>query len=112
LDLVRYVLPTPPLPARLRRRYLSVNAHAPTRAICSTLIAQAFQSIHYPILPIVEIVKDAKASGPMQNHIVREILHIRDSALFVPRDFDISPYFAVVKPMILRGFDYRELTWM
>lgn len=111
-DLIRYVLPTPPLPERLRRRYLSVGAHAPTRAICSTLIAQAYQSIHYPILPIVEIVEDARAAGPTRRHVVHEVLHIRDSALFVPRDFDISPYFVVVKPTIVRGFDYRQLTWM
>jgi hypothetical protein len=111
-DLIRYVLPTPPLPERLRRRYLSVGAHAPTRAICSTLIAQAFQSIHYPILPIVDIVEDAQAAGAAGHHVLHEILHIRDSALFVPRDFDISPYFVIIKPTIVHGFDYHQLTWM
>jgi hypothetical protein len=29
----------------------------------------------------------------------------------MPRDFDISPYFAVVKPTLEAGFDYRALTW-
>jgi hypothetical protein len=111
-DLIRYVLPTPPLPGRLRRRYLTVAAHAPTRALCSTLIAQAFHSIHYPILPVVDIVEEARAGGATGHHVVREILHIRDSALFVPRDFDISPYFAIIKPTIVQGFDYREMTWM
>jgi hypothetical protein len=111
LDLLRYVLPTPPLPERLRRRYLSVGAHSPTRAICSTLIAQAYQSIHYPILPITEIVEDARAAGPTRRHVLHEVLHIRDSALFVPRDFDISPYFEIVKPTLASGFDYRQLTW-
>ena len=28
--------------------------------------------------------------------VVREILHIRNSTLYVPRDFDISPYFKIV----------------
>src|SRR5258705_1573752 len=41
----------------------------------------------------------------------REILHIRDSSLYMPRDFDISPYFAVVKPTIEEGFDYTALHW-
>ena len=41
----------------------------------------------------------------------REILHIRHHSLFAPRDFDLSPYFAVVKPTIERGFDYRALRW-
>ena len=41
----------------------------------------------------------------------REILHIRDSSLYMPRDFDISPYVEVVKPTIVQGFDYTALHW-
>ena len=29
----------------------------------------------------------------------------------MPRDFDISPYFEIVKPTIIRGFDYTSLHW-
>ena len=29
----------------------------------------------------------------------------------MPRDFDISPYFQVVKPTIEYGFDYTALHW-
>jgi tRNA U34 5-methylaminomethyl-2-thiouridine-forming methyltransferase MnmC len=29
----------------------------------------------------------------------------------MPRDFDISPYFEVVKPTIVYGFDYTALHW-
>jgi hypothetical protein len=29
----------------------------------------------------------------------------------MPRDFDISPYFEVVKPTIVHGFDYTSLHW-
>jgi hypothetical protein len=29
----------------------------------------------------------------------------------MPRDFDISPYFEVVKPTIVLGFDYLSLHW-
>ena len=42
VDLVRYLLPTPPVPVRFRRRMIALGAGSPTRAICSTLIAQAF----------------------------------------------------------------------
>jgi hypothetical protein len=31
--------------------------------------------------------------------------------LYCPRDFDISPYFNVVKPTIARGFNYKSLQW-
>ena len=80
----------------------------PTRAICSTLIAQAFQSVRYPILPTAQSVpsKDPTCPGCMD-----EILHIRHHSLFVPRDFDVSPYFAVPKPTLAAGFDCRTLVW-
>ena len=29
----------------------------------------------------------------------------------MPRDFDISPYFEIVKPTIVEGFDYTQLHW-
>ena len=54
VDLARYLLPTPPVPVRWRRRMIAFGSGDPTRAICSTLIAQAFQSVRYPILPTVE----------------------------------------------------------
>jgi hypothetical protein len=41
----------------------------------------------------------------------QEIFHIRDSSLYAPRDFDISPYFAVIKPTIEAGFDYKKVNW-
>jgi hypothetical protein len=42
---------------------------------------------------------------------VDEILHVRHHSLFVPRDFDVSPYFEVVKPTLAVGFDHRSLRW-
>ena len=38
-------------PVRWRRRLLAFGSGDPTRAICSTLIAEAFEQIRYPILP-------------------------------------------------------------
>lgn len=108
IDLARYLFPTPPVPTRWRRRLLALGSGEPTRAICSTLIAQAFQSIPYPILPIVTtaMVDDPGCIGCTQ-----EILHIRHHSLFAPRDFDVSPYFRIVKPTIENGFDPRTLIW-
>jgi hypothetical protein len=40
-----------------------------------------------------------------------ELLEIRHSSLFAPRDFDISPYFQVVKPTVRNGFDYKAMAW-
>jgi hypothetical protein len=99
-DLARYLLPQPPVPERFRRRMLTLGSGDPTRAICSTMIAEAFQSIGYPILPNIKAGTDFE-----------EILHIRHHSLFVPRDFDLSPYFYVVKPTIEDGFDHKALNW-
>lgn len=106
-DLLRYFLPTPPVPVRWRRRMLSIGSGDPTRAICSSLIARAFQSVRYPILPDVRTIKARKGS----NYARREILHIRHHSLFAPRDFDLSPWFQVVKPNIEAGFDPHLLEW-
>src|SRR5690606_17998137 len=54
VDLARYLMPTPPVPTRFRRRMIALGSGEPTRAICSTLIAQAFQLVRYPILPRVD----------------------------------------------------------
>lgn len=107
-DLARYLFPTPPVPARWRRRLLALGSGDPSRAICSTLIAETFQSLHYPILP--DITR-SDTGDPACVHCQREILHIRHHSLYTPRDFDISPYFNVVKPSLFEGFDYRRLVW-
>jgi len=102
IDLLRYLLPHSPVPARWRRRMIALGSGEPTRAICSSLIAQVFQSVNYPILPQVSRVNEQSRS---------EILHIRHHSLYTPRDFDISPFFAIVKPTIETGFDYQIMAW-
>ncbi len=109
IDLARYLLPTPPVPVRWRRRLLALGSGHPTRAICSTLIAQAFESIKYPILPIrAQVLMRQAESG---TYIEQEIFHIRHHSLYTPRDFDVSPYFQIIKPTLECGFDYREALW-
>ena len=110
IDLARYLLPTPPVPVRWRRRMIAFGSGDPTRAICSSLIAEAFGRIRYPILPEIAPA-DPRAPHPASPYSRQEILHIRDYALYAPRDFDLSPYFRVVKPTLERGFDYTKLVW-
>lgn len=106
-DLIRYFFPTPPVPARWRRRMLSIGSGDPTRAICSSLIARAFQSVRYPILP--DITKLEEGTG--RDQIERELFHIRHHSLFAPRDFDLSPWFEIVKPNLVWGFDPAKIKW-
>lgn len=108
-DLMRYLLPTPPVPARWRRRMIALGSGQPTRTICSTLIAEAFDRVQYPILPRVERRSDEQREiSPFRR---QEILHIRHHSLYAPADFDLSPYFRIVKPTIEEGFNYKGLTW-
>jgi hypothetical protein len=107
LDLARYLLPFP-VPARLRRQLIAFGSGDPTRAICSTLIAQAFGAVRYPILPIITRKHDG---NPGRADQVRELWRIRHHSLYAPRDFDISPFFEVVKPHIATTFDYRHVPW-
>lgn len=108
IDLARYLFPLPPVPARFRRRMLALGSGDPSRVICSTLIAQAFESIQYPILPIVDVKSIDTPDCP---GCVQEILHIRHYSLYTPRDFDVSNYFQIINPAHAVGFDYRLLKW-
>ena len=102
IDLMRYLFPLP-VPQRWRRRMMALGSGDPSRLICSALIAEAFRAVHYPILPKITAARSLQA--------VEQLLEIRHSSLYCPRDFDISPYFEVVKPTIAAGFDYKMLQW-
>ena len=101
-DLLRYLLPLP-VPQRWRRRMIALGSGDPSRLICSALIADAFLAVRYPILPKITLARSV--------HALEQILEIRHSSLYCPRDFDISPYFNVVKPTIRQGFNYKSLQW-
>jgi permuted papain-like amidase YaeF/Yiix C92 family enzyme len=102
IDLMRYLLPLP-LPRRWRRRMIALGSGDPSRLICSALIADAFSAVRFPILPKITHARSLQA--------LEEILEIRHSSLYCPRDFDISPYFSVVKPTIVKSFNYKALHW-
>jgi hypothetical protein len=102
IDLLRYLLPLP-APQRWRRRLIALGSGDPSRLICSALIADAFTVVRYPILPKITLAGSQQA--------LEQILEIRHSSLYCPRDFDISPYFNVVKPTIRQGFNYKALQW-
>jgi len=102
IDLMRYLAPWP-MTKRRRRRTTMLGSGDAGRIICSSLIAQAFDAVRYPILPKITPVESGTARC--------EIAEIRHSSFYAPRDFDISPYFMVVKPMLARGFNYKDMRW-
>jgi len=103
LDLARFLLPYGIIPRRWRSSLFEHNAGTPTRSVCSSMIAAAFASVKFPVLPVLEEKRDGS---------IRMIP--RNTRLFTPRDFDYSPYFDIIKcPHLDFGKmpSYRELPW-
>lgn len=86
LDLARFLFPYNILPRRWHSSLFSYNFGKTARTVCSTAIAEAFMKVNFPILPIVKMHKDGG-------------LHIkkRNPRIFLPKDFDYSPYFDIIK---------------
>lgn len=101
-DLLRFFFPYGLLPRRWRSSLFEMGSSQIARTICSTLIANAFYSVRYPILPRVYPGGDG-----------RPVFHERNSMLMTPRDFDYSPYFDIVKyPFYGEEVEnYRHLHW-
>jgi hypothetical protein len=106
-DLARYLVPLP-MPRSWRRRAIALGSADPSRAICSTLVAESFQAAGYPILP--EIPAPPRDAAITRS--AKEIYHIHDTGLFTPRDFDLSPFFHVIKPDMPRPFNHHNLLWV
>jgi len=103
LDLARFLLPWSIFPRRWRSSLFQHNAGDATRTVCSTLLAEAFSEVDFPILPFIDRGED----GSLR-------LFKRNPKLFAPRDFDYSPYFSIIKYPFLGMNDvglYRRLPW-
>jgi Permuted papain-like amidase enzyme, YaeF/YiiX, C92 family len=112
VDLGRYLTPFHFLPARLRRKAF-FSGHSDSRSvICSGLIAQAFLGVRYPILPLLPAsVRQEQAEGLYPWGTRMRGVHPR---LVLPRDFDLSPYFRIVKfNSVEQGpIDYHAIEWV
>ena len=120
-DLTRYLLPFLFVPPGFRNAALHFGSGVDTETICSTLLAEAFARVRFPILP-VPVRRRARTSGErLRQKILGRptrrawsgLLRARHPTLCVPRDFDLSPYFEIVKfnPRDEATFDYRKLQW-
>src|SRR5262249_29548449 len=83
-------------------------------------IGRAFQNVGFPILPVT-----APGAAPMSRYRWRDRLLGRTPppypllfrrqlpAIITPRDFDLSPYFEIVKFNLVEStkFDYRRIRW-
>ena len=103
LDLARFLLPFGILPRRWRSTLFNYHPGEQSKTVCSSMIAEAFATVHYPVLPVVH----READGRLK-------LYKRNPRLYTPSDFDYSPYFEIIKYPLLGGDDlalYRQLPW-
>jgi len=111
-DLGRYLTPFRLLPAPWRRKAFFSGESECRSVICSSLIAQAFLNVSYPILPVLPAsMREEQAEGLFPwGRRMRSV----SPRLVLPRDFDLSPYFRIVKfNSVEEGpFDYRGLEWL
>ncbi|MFP6808944.1 MAG: hypothetical protein VB957_17445 [Pseudomonadales bacterium] len=102
-DLARFLFPWFILPRRWRSTLFESNPGTATQTVCSTMIAEAFAFVQFPILPLVK---------ESENDNVQ--LFRRNPNLCTPSDFDYSPYFEIIKyPFIdfRHDQDYHLLPW-
>lgn len=102
VDLLRFFFPYGLLPRHWRSSLFEVGHGGLTKVICSTLLANAFASVRYPILPTIHRGVDGEVVYQQHNR-----------RLITPRDFDYSPYFEIIKYPFF-GDDverYRDLVW-
>lgn len=102
IDLGRFLWAAKFIPRRWNSSLFSKdNKH--THEICSGMIAKAFMSVHYPILPTFTSINNKQP----------ELIH-RNPKLFVPADFDYSPYFKIIKFPKFHTYDtpaYHHMPW-
>ena len=100
-DLMRLLMPIGIFPRKWRSVIFKPGKLG--AEICSSLIAECFHTVDYPILPVV---------GHDSSHQI--VLSKRNVRLFTPSDFDYSPYFDIIKyPMfnMSQPQAYRNLPW-
>ncbi len=121
-DLARYFLPVSLVPRRFRRKALQFGSGLPTQVICSSMLAAAFDKVGFPIIPqIVAQRMDEAARRTWLRRLLlrandpqaRMVFRRRHHTLVTPRDFDLSPYFEIVKFNVVesRRFDYSQIVW-
>ncbi len=119
VDLARYFFPVSVVPRRWRRAALTFGRDSERAVICSTMIARGLARVGYPIVPQQVAVEENDNVAPLQRMLPkrwqrsRARFRRRDPKLITPRDFDLSPYFKIVKLNHLPGrrFDYHDIIW-
>jgi hypothetical protein len=124
LDLAFHLVLVSLFPGRYRRDLLRLGSDAAKEVICTSLLGRLFGKVRFPVLPSVTFpdgydpqrapVRGRGLGRWRRNRspyvgVFRQLHH----TLLTPRDFDLSPYFDIVKFNVIeqRGFDYQRIEW-
>jgi hypothetical protein len=111
------------LPGRFRMEEAPLGSRVAGAVICTSLLGQLFHRVRFPVLPTVtfpeegtsavSIPRRSRWSLRRRRRRARGVYHPRHPTLITPRDFDVSPYFEIVKFNAIgqRDFDYVDIQW-
>jgi hypothetical protein len=126
LDLAVHLIFVSLLPGRHREEVLRFGSGASSQVICTSLLGQLFHKVGFPVLPTVTYpegpgVQEAPIERRRWSLLPRRrrrrqlgLYRRRHPTLLAPRDFDLSPYFQIVKFNLIPDskFDYSRIEWV
>jgi len=110
LDLGLMFLPSFINPFKKRTIKACLGGCTEFEVICSGMIAKAFQKVGYPVIPALQPERDPESEAGKTNPYGSRLI-MRHYSQIVPRDFDLSPNFEVLKYNIIgmERFDYQSI---
>ena len=125
LDLATHLLFVSISPRRHREELMHFGSGASSQVICTSLLGQLFKKVGFPVLPSVTYPDEENAPPTSSRRLpwslfksrrrlpYSGLFRRRDPTVLTPRDFDLSPYFEVVKFNVIpeRRFDYGRIEW-
>ena len=122
VELAVYLMRVSLLPVRYRRRALRFGSGRSGQVICTSLLGRIFQDVGFPVLPsVAQRVAPGELGRRRRTLLDRlgrrsqytAVYRRRHPTLLMPRDFDLSPFFEVVKFNVIaeKTFDYERIEW-
>lgn len=126
LDLALHLIFVSLLPSRHREEVLRFGSGASSQVICTSLLGQLFHKVGFPVLPSVTYPEGSEVRGALvrrrrwslfprrRRPRYLGLYRRRHPTLLTPRDFDLSPYFEILKlnPISEGRFDYSQIEWL
>lgn len=110
LDLARFFIPWHIIPHKWGSSLFNFHPGPAAQDICSSMIARAFQSVQFPILPLILPKNSSDKTRKPELEFIQ-----RNPKLYTPKDFDYSPYFSIIKypitPLPGEFESYKKLPW-